>query len=112
MFFEFNQNNSGGSFDYDERGGITHIVVVEADSAADALSRASDIGLYFDGDGDCPCCGDRWSDYLTDSDGDKEPSHYGTPLTKDTFDADKFGVWMKAGREACVHYKDGRKEWF
>ena len=57
MFYEFIQNNSGGTFIYDEQKGISYSVIVEADSENDAITRAEQIGLYFDGKGDCPCCG-------------------------------------------------------
>ncbi|MFE4367966.1 MULTISPECIES: DUF7296 family protein [unclassified Streptomyces] len=58
-FYEFHQNNSGGGFDYDEDNGISVYVIIEAGSADVANARAEKIGLYFDGEGDCPCCGDR-----------------------------------------------------
>jgi hypothetical protein len=60
MWYSFRQNNSGGSFDYSESVGISVTVYVEANSVEDANFRAEDIGLYFDGAGDCSCCGDRW----------------------------------------------------
>ncbi len=62
-FFEFDQNNSGGSFDIDDERGIGARVYIEAIDANHANARAEQIGLYFDGvdDGrDCGCCGDRW----------------------------------------------------
>jgi hypothetical protein len=108
-FFHFNQYNSGGSFDFDKEAGITHHVVIEAADAADANSRAEDIGLYFNGcsDGrDCDCCGDRWSD--CHDDGDAEPMVYGEPVAS----AKHATKWMKAGYETAVHYADGRIEWF
>jgi hypothetical protein len=58
-FWEFSQNNSGGSFDKK----MGHSIYVEADSADEANSRAEGVGVYFNGcvtGGDCPCCGDRW----------------------------------------------------
>lgn len=106
-FWEFNQNNSGGSFDFNEEAGITHIVLIEANSKEQAVAKAVGIGIYFDGceDGtDCPCCGDRWSTPW--GDGDKEPQVYGKPFKEHTV-----GRWMDAGKEICVHYLDGRKEW-
>lgn len=63
-FFEFEQNNSGGSFHIDDKDGIGPRVWIEAIDVAHANSRAEDIGIYFNGveDGrDCECCGDRWS---------------------------------------------------
>lgn len=99
-FFTFDQNNSGGSFDHDEASGIGYRVCVEAVDAAHAISRAQVIGVYFNGcdDGrDCPCCGDRWSDYVDG--GTDEPTAYGDrPLA---------GGW---GIPSYVHYLDGRIE--
>lgn len=113
MFWEFSQNNSGGSFDYNEEAGITHFVVIEAENLDDVTSRAERIGLYWDGcaDGrDCPCCGDRWCKPWRDE-GTAEPTVYGTHPRE--YDSDGFAMrWMKPGREICVHYIDGRKEWF
>ena len=114
-FFHFNQNNSGGSFVFNESEGITHHVVIEANDAQDANIIAIMKGLYFDGCStgiDCSCCGDRW--YRVDE-GDEVPSIYGEPLGKKkkksrypSFDKG----WMKTGRETAVHYSDGRIVWF
>ena len=108
-FWTFDQNNSGGSFDFDEKSGITHYVIIEASSKSDAVKRAYDIGIYFDGcaEGrDCPCCGDRWHEPWGD-DGDDAPLLYGQPLSKAT------GFqWMPDGKEIAVHYADERIEWF
>lgn len=71
-WFHFNQNNSGGEFK-----GPALNVVVEADDAEQATERASRLGLYFDGEGDCPCCGDRWSEAY--GKGDVEPMVYDVP---------------------------------
>jgi predicted NAD-dependent protein-ADP-ribosyltransferase YbiA (DUF1768 family) len=63
-FYEFNQNNSGGWFDVDDK--LCHIVVIEADAYSEAKCKAEDIGIYFygvDNERDCPCCGDRWDNY-------------------------------------------------
>jgi hypothetical protein len=86
MFFTFTQNNSGGFFDEDEEKGIGHYVIVEANSAEEANTRAESIGIYFNGcdDGlDCDCCGDRWSPTWS-SEGEKTPMIYGEPA-KDAF---------------------------
>ena len=59
-FYQYRQNNSGGSFD--EEMGL--VVFVEAGAAEEADHRAKGIGIYFNGvdsGSDCPCCGDRWS---------------------------------------------------
>lgn len=105
-FFHYSQNNSGGSFTFDEAAGITHHVVVEADSADEANERAERIGLYFDGAYDCPCCGDRWSSQWRDESGETEPSVYGEPVA-----AFKGHRWMDAGKEIAVHFADGRVSW-
>lgn len=63
MFYTFNQNNSGGGFDFDAKRGISRYVIISADSTEDAIKRAEKIGLYFNGvesGDDCECCGDRW----------------------------------------------------
>ena len=106
-FFNFSQNNSGGSFVLDEAAGITHYVIVEAVDADHANRRAEEIGLYFGGLDDCPCCGDRWSSQWDNTDGYDFPSIYGEPIdTHVTLHA-----WMPPGKESVVHYLDGRKEW-
>lgn len=64
-FFEFNQNNSGGTFITDASRGIGEYVIIEAADAKEANSLAQQKGLYFDGcesGQDCDCCGDRWYD--------------------------------------------------
>lgn len=57
MWYHYRQNNSGG---YWHSPAIE--VIIEADNAAKANAIAQSHGLYFDGDGDCPCCGNRWSE--------------------------------------------------
>lgn len=62
MFYNFDQNDPFGNFDLDSVFAMS--MIVEADSADDANSRAMAIGIYFDGvtkGKDCPCCGDRWN---------------------------------------------------
>lgn len=107
MFYHYSQNNSGGSFVFDKFLGITRHVIIEADSAAEADARGEEIGLYFDGAGDCPCCGYRW-DGAWEGDGDDEPQVYGTHPSQ----LEEVYKWMKPGYEVAVHYKDGRVEWF
>jgi hypothetical protein len=61
MFYEFNQNNSGGSFMVDDK--VCHRLIIEADSEDEATNKAIDLGVYFNGceeGSDCSCCGDRW----------------------------------------------------
>ncbi len=61
VYWEFTQNNSGGSFVENEK--LAHRVIIEAYSSEEACSKATEIGIYFNGcdEGmDCPCCGNRW----------------------------------------------------
>ena len=109
MFFEFRQNNSGGTFVYDEQKGISHSVIVEADSKDDAITRAEQIGLYFDGEGDCPCCGDRWSTHI---EGYNEPRHYDELLeninvtSRAMFGARNMWKWID-GYQVFIHFANG-----
>lgn len=54
-YFIFRQNNSGGYFT-----GPALYFIVSATDADTANSIAVSKGLYFDGKGDCECCGNRW----------------------------------------------------
>ncbi|UTS52156.1 hypothetical protein [Synechococcus phage BUCT-ZZ01] len=79
MFYEFNQNNSGGHFDISDT--LAHFVIIEAYSADQANQIAESLSIYFNGcddDTDCPCCGDRWCS-VYEGDGEKEPLIYGKP---------------------------------
>lgn len=94
-FYEFHQNNSGGSFDIDDNRGIGPYVWIEAVDLDHAVSRASNIGIYFDGVAngqDCPCCGDRWH----------EP--YGEPKTIVALDEEYDFIWHDV---VYVHRIDG-----
>lgn len=65
-FYEISQNNSGGSFDTDEK--VCHRLFIEAKSVEQAIEIAENLGCYWNGceNGmDCSCCGDRW--YQPDS---------------------------------------------
>jgi len=114
-FYEYRQNNSGGSFDVRPADGISQYVIVEADDAKEADYLAERIGLYFDGDGDCSCCGERWSaqdSWYSGDDGDEVPSNYGTPLVYHEKDNvfllhSTWSGWIE-GPDGYVHYKDGR----
>lgn len=111
MFYTYDQNNSGGSFDFDATAGITHHVIIEANSADEANEKAQIIGLYFDGYGDCSCCGNRWYEQTTWYDwGDEVPSLYGQPLKmSQDHPTEQFAIkWMGDDPEVFVHYADGR----
>ena len=61
-FYEFIQNNTGGSFNTDSK--LCHRLFIEADSVRDANDKAENLGCYWNGvkaGYDCKCCGDRWS---------------------------------------------------
>ena len=107
-FFHFSQNNSGGVFVLTDT--LTHHVVIEADSAEGANAKLESLGGYFNGCDaglDCDCCGDRW--YRTYNDeGDAEPMVYGEPVSSDL---GIIGGLMPEGKNAVVHYADGRIEW-
>src|SRR5262245_1501119 len=63
-FHNFRQNNTGGSFDFDSKRGISVNVIIEGDNIDDINAKAERIGLYWDAvesGGEWPCCGDRWS---------------------------------------------------
>lgn len=104
MFFTFDQNNSGGSFDFDAARGISEHVIVEAADAEEANRLAEEIGLYFDGEGDCACCGDRWYVQSDSNAGDEAPSVHGTPVES----ASTFFKWMGDNPDVFVHYLGGR----
>ncbi len=119
-FFTYVQNNSYGSFDYDEDAGIAPYVIMEAEDAGWSDVKAKRVGLYFDGcaDGvDCECCGDRW--YPADAfwkgdESDEVPSIYQTPVSENYVQAPKapsvHGIRAEHKYEVFVHYNDGRIE--
>jgi len=109
MFYEFNQNNSGGDFDHDPEQGISHWVIIEAPDIATANTRAKSIGLYFDGCSsgrDCSCCGDRWSEAY--GEGTEQPQVYNTVVgpNEPTTEKDLYIKWIK-GPEGYIHYLNG-----
>ena len=112
MFYTYNQNNSGGSFVYNDK--VCCYVIIEADNAKESNTIAEDIGIYFDGcdnDIDCPCCGDRW--YPTDEyDAKEEPRIYS--MTPDEYRNDEWGMnWTNPGEVYCrVYHKNGTVEEF
>jgi len=113
-FYTYNQNNSGGSFAFDAKAGISHYVIIEAIDAAHANRRAEEVGLYFNGvdnEYDCPCCGDRW--YPADDDeGSAKPAIYGTIVNNKRPYCDPYGGagWMTPNPEAFIHHIDGTIE--
>lgn len=100
MFFEYSQNNSGGSFA--NSGDVANYVIVEAPSASVADAIAGSKGLYFYGDGDCPCCGPRWSTAW--GEGDPVPSHYEEPI----IDFTPVEIDKESWTQCVIHYLDGK----
>lgn len=108
MFYHFSQNNSGGTFSFDEEDGITHHVIIEADNPSEANFKAEKIGLYFNGCDsgmDCDCCGDRWHE-VDKYDASDKPEVYGDEPSNVSH------KWMDDGKEVAIHYKNGVIEWF
>jgi hypothetical protein len=105
MFYEFNQNNSGGHFT--RNSNVDHYVQIEANSIAEVIERAQEVGIYFNGcaEGlDCDCCGDRWYEPYN---GDKlhdVPCHYDSPLTLENASTTK----NPREHTVVIHYLDGR----
>lgn len=111
-FYTYDQNNSGGSFEFDHRNGISLYVIVEADSAGEADEKAEDIGLYFDGAYDCSCCGNRWHEaggWWSDDEGDQYPSVFGRPVWEKEEDSLFSSIrWEQEGTPfAYVHFANG-----
>lgn len=98
MFFQFNQNNSGGRFVRDDE--VDNYVVIEAANSDEANILAQCHGIYFDGCAagrDCSCCGNRWG--RTYDEGQEAPTLYGEPVENARYDGGCY-----------VYYLDGRKE--
>ena len=89
-FYEFDQNNSDGSFDVDDN--VCHRVIIEAIDANHAQSIFEP--MIENQSGSYPCCGDRWSSYDPDE----------IELSK----------WKEKGYPVGVysHYKDAEQRWF
>jgi hypothetical protein len=101
LFFQFNQNNSGGYFVYDDKVGISEYVIVEAKNALDAwetlnkiLDSSTENAWSY-----CSCCGERGYDVNDDSDGTNQPCIYDEPI-----EFAKQGLFRYS---AHVHYLDG-----
>lgn len=96
-WFAFSQNNSGGFFEDDEN--VCEIVLIQAENAALAVAKAD---TFMDNSNSCPCCGDRWSFWVDDSDGRDTPEYFGESVHDIT------KTWCR--EKAILHYADGQKE--
>lgn len=106
-WYYIDQNNSGGSFNYDKKSGVSVNVYIEADSHFEANNRARQIGIYFDDTYavDCPCCGPRWCPVSEHDRINGNPPEKDAPLYRDT--QNYVLKWMKDGEyETFVHPKD------
>jgi hypothetical protein len=106
--FNFNQNNSGGSFVTDEN--VTYDTLFESKTSKGANKKAKEVGIYFNGceEGyDCSCCGDRWSKAYHDT-----PDNYSVFEFPDKesaiayFEKEEKGMFRT---EKIIHFKDGTK---
>lgn len=105
-FYEFDQNNSGGTFDVDEN--VCHRVIIEATSQEHACAIFEP--MIYSQTSSCACCGDRWSPEYADKiniakiiqDGWKV-THYSTTdisdptnkLVEEMIWADKYGIFPR-----------------
>jgi len=99
-FFTFVQNNSGGYF-Y-ENDDVAHFLIVEAPSLSDAVHKMREITSSYEDY--CPCCGERWSDWLDDDSGKEEPMVYDTRIKEAPVAIGFFGS------TTIIYYYDGTKE--
>lgn len=111
-WYEFDQNNSGGSFTTNDK--LCHRVWIEASTKNEAISKALELGIYFDGCSmgfDCSCCGDRWSEpygkatiypYTYDK---TKPLVFNNPEDHAQYVANQFGLTTPDVR---LFYKDRR----
>lgn len=102
-WFEYGQNNSGGSWVPPYR-----VVWVQARTKRQANAIAQDeADVYFDGcdtGRDCPCCGDRWSEPLDDG-GEDAPD-----LTWRRESTMRSGSLYAEVPMALLVHEDGRRE--
>jgi hypothetical protein len=100
MFYTYNQNNSYGYFQTDDK--VSEIVIIEAESPDEANEKAEKIGIYFGGGGDCPCCGNRWHEAY---EGTQYPEVYGTLVADSQF----FEDVCIARKRIIIYYASGTK---
>lgn len=111
-FYCYDQNNSGGSFDFDKN--LSCSVIVEAANADEANSKAKDIGIYFNGsdnDRDCSCCGDRWNS-VDEYNAKLQPCRDDTPVFVNETNKQYSWSVRKGTYKAIVHYADGTIAYF
>lgn len=103
-FWTYSQNNSGGIFTVDDN--VSHYVIIEAADMKQANDRAEEVGLYFGGQGDCPCCGNRWYSEWDEDEGKDQPMIHGEPAKEFR---PRILFWETF---VTIHYLNGEKERF
>lgn len=99
-FYDFNQNNSGGYFIYNEEFGVGEVMIIEAENYEMANAKLNMIGDEVDGfHSYCSCCGERWSEKYDESDAEDFPHIYSNNLEKSELPS-----WCKA---IYIHYANG-----
>lgn len=78
LWYEFDQNNSGGYFERDDF--VSDVVFVQAMNPEHAENIMSDLIYAADAWSYCECCGERWSFY--DTRGHGVPTRYGKEVSK------------------------------
>jgi len=104
-YYDFRQNNSGGSFDVSDNFGQN--VIIAARDMREANRRAEEVGLYFDGCSsglDCDCCGDRWSEQYSEST-DVKPAVYSRDPEMYLLDSDSW-----SSTKIVIFHADGTRE--
>lgn len=107
--YTYRQNNSGGTFTVNDN--VTVNVYVEAANSDEADMTAQLLGIYFAGNGDCPCCGNRWDHACAAPDWMNLAE-----LEEKIREADaaegwrRMDTWVERGEPfAHIYMKDGRK---
>lgn len=122
-WYEFRQNNTGGSFIQDNE--VSIYVLIQSTSVEDANRKANDVGIYFGGveaGWDCDCCGDRWHEawdkveepfvtYGSYKDNYKNTVHANVREAAQTLANQD--IWADKGKPSViVHFADGTVERF
>ena len=101
-FFEYRQNNSGGSFYRNDD--VREIVIIEAQNAKEANFKFREISeSYMDF---CSCCGERWYFLYDDDAGEDKPMGQDEPFTD---------FYMEKWHDSytiVIYYYDGVKRFF
>lgn len=103
-FYTYIQNKTGDIYSHNEK--LAQNVIIEAANAYTANKQAEEIGIYFDGNGDCTCCGNRWQAFdITDS-GTFYPEIYGEIV--DYLYKPEYNETEETIKTVIVYFEDGR----